>query len=108
MVSALVSEENFGDEAQASHWPPPNKTARDSAQAQVDAAERQLEVARLPVAVQVNGRTRGIIQLAPDASEAEALEAVRAVEAARQALEDTSVKRVIYVPRRIINLVTQD
>jgi leucyl-tRNA synthetase len=56
--------------------------------------------------VQVNGRTRGLVELKPDASEAEALEAARHVGAARQVLEGDSVKRVIYVAGRIINLVS--
>jgi leucyl-tRNA synthetase len=67
-----------------------------------------LEVVTLPVAVQINGRTRGLVQLPPQATEAEALEAARQVEAARQALEQAPVKRVIYVPRRIINLVSKE
>ena len=39
------------------------------------------------------------------ASQAEALEAAYQVDAARTMLESAAVKRVIYVPRRIINLV---
>ena len=66
-----------------------------------------LEVETLPVAVQVDGRTRGLVQLAPQASEAEALEAARHIDTARTALEQASVTRVIYVPRRIINLVSK-
>jgi leucyl-tRNA synthetase len=65
-----------------------------------------LESVMLPVAVQVNGRSRGMIQLSPEASQAEALAAARQVDAARKILESGSVERVIYVPRRIINLVS--
>ena len=72
------------------------------------ASEALLEVETLPVGVQINGRTRGLVQLAPEASEAEALEAARQVDAARQALDQASVRRVIYVPRRIINLVSTE
>jgi leucyl-tRNA synthetase len=64
-----------------------------------------LEVEMLAVAVQVNGRTRGMVQLSPQASQAEALEAAHQVDAARKMLESAAVERVIYVPRRIINLV---
>jgi leucyl-tRNA synthetase len=66
-----------------------------------------LESVMLPVAVQVNGRSRGMIQLSPEASQAEALAAARQVDAARKILESGSVERVIYVPRRIINLVSK-
>jgi leucyl-tRNA synthetase len=58
------------------------------------------------VAVQVNGRTRGMVALPSDAGQAEALDAARAVEAARQALDSGALGRVIYVPGRIVNLVT--
>jgi leucyl-tRNA synthetase len=65
-----------------------------------------MEVPTVPVAVQVNGRTRGLVQLAPAASEAEALVAARQVDAARDVLDRAALARVIYVPRRIVNLVT--
>ena len=63
-------------------------------------------MATLPVAVQINGRTRGLIHLAPQASEAEALQAAQGVEAARQVLQQAPPRRVVYVPGRILNLVT--
>jgi leucyl-tRNA synthetase len=66
-----------------------------------------LEVETLPVAVQVNGRSRGMVQLSPQASQADALAAARQVDAARRILESDAVERVIYVPRRIINLVSK-
>jgi leucyl-tRNA synthetase len=64
-----------------------------------------LEVRTVRVAVQVNGRTRGLVQLAPEATQAEAVETARGLEAVRQALEDAPLRRVVYVPGRIINLV---
>ena len=60
----------------------------------------------VPVAVQVNGRTRGLVDLAPDAEEGDAVQAVRGVAAVRQVLEGAPLRRVVYVPGRIINLVT--
>jgi leucyl-tRNA synthetase len=66
-----------------------------------------LESVTAPVAVQVNGRTRGMIHLSPEASESEALEAARQVDAARHALDDPSLQRIVYVPKRIINIVTR-
>ena len=38
-----------------------------------------LEVATVPVAVQINGRTRGLVHLAPQASQAEALAAAQGI-----------------------------
>jgi len=58
-------------------------------------------------AVQVNGRARGVVQLSPHASQAEALAVARQVDAARKVLDSDSVERVVYVPRRIINLVSK-
>jgi leucyl-tRNA synthetase len=66
-----------------------------------------LEFEMVAVAVQVDGRSRGIVQLSPQASQAEAMAAARQVDAARKVLESDAVERVIYVPRRIINLVTK-
>ena len=64
-----------------------------------------LEVATVPVAVQVNGRTRGLVHLAPGASQPEALAAAQAVPAAATALDHAAPRRVVYVPGRILNLV---
>jgi leucyl-tRNA synthetase len=64
------------------------------------ASESLIAVEQVRVAVQVNGRTRGVINLAPDAPQEQA------VEAARQALPHAPAPgRVVYVPGRIINLV---
>lgn len=49
------------------------------------------------VAVQVNGRTRAIVQLAPDASESEALAAAN--------VDHGNARRIIYRPGRVLNIV---
>jgi leucyl-tRNA synthetase len=71
------------------------------------ASPELLEVSTVPVAVQIDGRTRGVLQLAPDASEADALQAARHVDAAAQVLDHAPLERVVYVPGRILNLVTE-
>ncbi len=55
------------------------------------------------IAVQVNGKLRGEIQLAPDANEETAVAAAKEKVSDRL---DGSVKKIIYVPGRIVNLVT--
>jgi leucyl-tRNA synthetase len=60
------------------------------------------------VAVQVNGRTRGVVELAPDADQAQAVEAARRVPAVQQHVGDRAVRRVVYVPGRVLNLVVRD
>ena len=57
------------------------------------------------VAVQVNGKRRGEIVLAHDASEEDALVAARALERVVTALGGAEPKRVIYVAGKIVNLV---
>lgn len=57
------------------------------------------------VVVQVNGKRRGAIMLAAEATEVEALSAARALDAVEGALGGGEPKRVIYVPGRILNLV---
>ena len=59
----------------------------------------------MTVVVQVNGRRRGSITLAADASETDALIAARALPAAVAALGGKEPKRVVYVPGKIMNLV---
>ncbi|MDQ1300032.1 MAG: leucyl-tRNA synthetase [Patescibacteria group bacterium] len=57
------------------------------------------------IGVQVNGKRRGEIVLAPDASEEEAMEAAKANETIGRLLHEGKVEKVVYVPGRILNLV---
>ncbi len=66
-----------------------------------------LASAAVEVVVQVNGKRRGAITLAPDASEEEALGAARAVPAVVSALGGKEPVRAVYVPGRILNLVVK-
>ena len=57
------------------------------------------------VVVQVSGKRRGELTLAPDAPEAEALEAALALASVKSALSGKHPSRTIYRPGRILNLV---
>jgi leucyl-tRNA synthetase len=57
------------------------------------------------VAVQVNGKRRGEVQLQKDAAEAEALAAAQGLPAVASILGGKPPARVVYVPGRILNLV---
>ncbi|MCU0621037.1 MAG: class I tRNA ligase family protein, partial [Gemmatimonadales bacterium] len=57
------------------------------------------------VVVQVNGRTRGRVRVARDAAEAEVVAAAQLDEAARRFLAGQDVRKVIFVPNRLVNLV---
>ena len=62
----------------------------------------KLTSSTVTVAVQVNGKVRGKVELAPDAVESEALAAARGVVAKWLTKPE---KKAIYVPGKIINLV---
>lgn len=57
------------------------------------------------IAVQVNGKTRGTVELALDAPESTAVEASLQIHAVKQALNEKSPKKIIYKAGKIINLI---
>ena len=57
------------------------------------------------VVVQVNGKRRGSITLATDASETDAVTAARTLPAVLTALTGKEPRRIVYVPGKIINFV---
>ncbi len=67
--------------------------------------EAKLATDMMTLAVQVSGKMRGQIMVAPDASEAEILAAAKADEKVRQFLGGNPIKREIYVKGRLVNLV---
>ena len=70
-------------------------------------ADAELAKATLrQVAVQVNGKTRAVIEVAADAAEAEVLAAARLPETVVAAMAGKTPKREIVVPGRLVNFVT--
>jgi leucyl-tRNA synthetase len=67
--------------------------------------EAKLAAATVTVAVQVNGKTRGSVALAPEAPEAEALAAARAEAGVAKWLSEGAEQKAIYVPGKIISFV---
>lgn len=65
--------------------------------------EAKLTSTLVTVAVQINGKSRTTVDLAPDAPEVEAIAAAKA--AAAKWIGDSELKKVIYVPGRVINVV---
>jgi leucyl-tRNA synthetase len=55
--------------------------------------------------VQVNGKTRGEVAVAPDAKEEEVVAEAKALEKVASFMEGKKIVKVIYVPGRILNLV---
>ncbi|MBW2525117.1 MAG: leucine--tRNA ligase [Deltaproteobacteria bacterium] len=61
----------------------------------------------IEIGVQVNGKTRGTVQIAKDASEEDARAAALAVETVGRHVEGKTVRKFIYVPGKIINFVAK-
>jgi leucyl-tRNA synthetase len=59
------------------------------------------------VAIQVNGKLRGTMMIAPDLSEAEAGKRAQAIENVQKHLEGKEIVKTIYVPGRLMNFVVK-
>ena len=59
----------------------------------------------IEIAVQVNGKVRGRVPLARDATEADARAAALATDGIKAHLAGKTVKKFVYVPGKIVNLV---
>jgi leucyl-tRNA synthetase len=70
-----------------------------------NADERFLVNATITIAVQVNGKMRGKIEVAPDAAESDVLASAKSDENVARHLDGMTIRREIYVPGRIVNLV---
>jgi leucyl-tRNA synthetase len=57
------------------------------------------------IAVQVNGKLRGEVKVAPEAAEAEVRGLAEAQERVRAQLDGKTVRKVVFVPKRLINFV---
>lgn len=65
----------------------------------------KLTGATVTIALQVNGKTRGVIEIPKDAAKDEALQKARELPAISSRLEGRGEPRVIYVPQKLINFV---
>ena len=83
----------FGQEGSVAHatWPSFN--------------EEYLKEDTIEIAVQVMGKVRGTIEIAPDADEDTAVAAARAQESIESHIEGKTIRRVIYKAGRILNFV---
>ncbi len=70
------------------------------------AVDESLLVANVvTIGVQVNGKMRGTIEIAPDADEAAAKQAALAQENVKKSIGEMQVRKFIYVPGKIVNMV---
>ncbi len=64
-----------------------------------------LKEGNVTIVVQVNGKRRGSIMLAPETEESEAIATARGIPAVIAALDGKEPKRIVYVAGKILNLV---
>jgi len=67
--------------------------------------EKYLQQDTITVAVQVNGKLRGEVQVAADADEAAVVEAAKANEKVAGYLAGQQIKKTIYVPKKLVSFV---
>jgi len=67
--------------------------------------EAKLSVSMITVAVQVNGKMRGKVEVAAEASQEDVLAEARTLDNVARNLEGKTVRREIYVPGRLVNFV---
>ncbi len=70
-----------------------------------ETAEKWLARDTIKIAVQVNGKVRGTIEVAADASKEDIIAAGRQEENVARHLEGKEIRREIYVPGRLVNIV---
>ena len=61
----------------------------------------------ITMGVQVNGKARGEITISKDADQEAAMTAARDVDKVQAQLKDKDIKKIIYVPGRILNIVAK-
>ena len=69
--------------------------------------EKYLVTDTITIAVQINGKLRGEIEIAPDEAEAAVVEAAQANDKVKAHLEGQEVVKTIYVPGKIVNIVVR-
>jgi leucyl-tRNA synthetase len=69
--------------------------------------EKYLVPDTITIAVQVNGKVRGELELAPDASEETVIAAAHANERVKVYIEDKQIVKTIYIPGKILNIVAK-
>jgi leucyl-tRNA synthetase len=67
--------------------------------------EKYLALDTITIAVQINGKLRGEINVAAEADENTIVEAAKAHEKVAAYLKDQTIRKTIYVPSRLVNFV---
>jgi leucyl-tRNA synthetase len=91
LTQTLWKELGYGDDILAASWPQVDETAL---------AQDEIELM-----IQVNGKLRGSLQVAKNASKAEIEQLTLAHEAVQKQLAGAAAKKIIVVPGRLVNVV---
>jgi leucyl-tRNA synthetase len=91
LTQTLWKELGYGDDILAASWPQLDETAL---------AQDEIELM-----IQVNGKLRGSLQVAKNASKAEIEQLTLAHEAVQKQLAGAAAKKIIVVPGRLVNVV---
>jgi leucyl-tRNA synthetase len=67
--------------------------------------DSKLKVDTITLAIQIAGKMRGTIEVAADIEKDEAIRLARTEESVQKFLEGKTIRREIYVPGRLVNLV---
>lgn len=70
--------------------------------------ESMLIVDMIQLPVQINGKLRGALDISPTASEEEVITLIKNDEKIAPYLKDKELRKIVYVPKRIINIVISD
>jgi leucyl-tRNA synthetase len=60
---------------------------------------------QIEIGVQIKGKFRGSIKIAKDADQKTAMQKVREVEAINKYIEGQNIKKIIYIPAKILNII---
>ena len=63
---------------------------------------------KVKIAVQINGKTRAVIELAQEISEKEAMDKALKDEKVQQHIAGKKINKTIYVPGKIISILVGD
>lgn len=89
----IWSLQNFGGMVSSQKWP-----AYDQSKCKVDAAE---------IAVQLNGKLRGVVMLPIEATQDEAFAAASSLEKIAGLLQDKKIVKIIHIKGKLINIVVK-
>ncbi len=69
--------------------------------------EKLLQEDSVAIAVQVNGKKRGIIDITSETQQDEAMALANDIDAVKNAIGDATIRKIIYVPGKILNVIAK-